>query len=328
MIADSKFDAPSLACGFSFGRNLTQLNYPVEAAVGSVLPVCKRFVFAVGESDDDTRDRVAAIDSSVMDGGRGGVIDIVDTLWPDVQVDGTVLSVEANKAMQAAERIAAEDGLTWGFYIQADEVIHQEDLPITVSAMRRWEGHPEVKALLFRYLHFVLDYQTTDPWMYHKASRLVRLDGSCTIFGDACGPGLIDPPADVLKINDGYLDKRHLGTRVRWAKASDDDAETLGTRPARVFHYGWVKTRDELDAKFKMVDKLWWGTLDREEKQRRKNNKFGGFINRYPVLKKFNGSHPALMKDRVAKHPPFERVLNRWLNPRFYAEVLKHGFHG
>ena len=279
-------------------------------------------MFAVGRSDDDTRDRVAAIDTSSMNGGRGGEIEILDTEWPDVQVDGTVLSIEANKAMAAAEQIAKEAGCTWGFYIQADEVIHEDDLPIVAEAMKRWADDSEVKALLFRYLHFVLDYETTDPWMYHKASRIVRLDDSCTIFGDACGPGLKEPSADVLKINDGYMDKRLLGKHVQWAKRSS------GGPAARVFHYGWVKTRDQLDAKFEMVDKLWWGTLSEEEKQRRKNNKFGRFMERYPFLKKYYGSHPKYMRELIAQHPPYAKVPSRWLNPRFWAEVFRHGFHG
>ncbi len=306
-------------CGFSFGRNLTKLNYPVEAAVQSVLPLCQRFVFAVGDSEDDTRDRVANIDTAAMNHGQGGTIEIIDTHWPDVKVDGEVLSIEANKAMAAAEAT----GCTWGFYIQADEVIHEHDLPKVQFAMERWKDHPEVKALMFRYLHFVLDYETTDPWMYHKACRVVRLDGTCKIFGDACGPGFIDPPKHVLKKNDGYLDKNHYGTHVKWA--GDE------TGKARVFHYGWVKTREQLDEKFSMVDSLWWGTLSPEEKARRKDNKFGQFIERYPLLKKFRGprkTHPALMHDRIAQHLPYAKVPSRWLNPRFYAEVLKHGFHG
>ena len=310
-------DRPTV-CGFSFGRNLTRLSYPVEAAVGSVLPVCDRFVFAVGRSDDDTRQRVERIDTSAMNGGKGGTIEIVDTDWPDVQVDGTVLSIEANKAMEAAEAT----GCDWGFYIQADEVIHEDDLPIIADAMAHWAGQDQVKALLFRYLHFVLDYETTDPWMYHKASRIVRLDDTCKIFGDACGPGFKASSPDVLKINDGYLDKRLLGKHVRWAK------RPTGGREARVFHYGWVKTRDQLDAKFEMVDKLWWGTLSEEEKQRRKSNKFGRFMDRYPYLKKYRGSHPKVMADLIAQHPPYAKAPNRWLNPRFWAEVFRHGFHG
>jgi len=321
--------ARPFVCGFSFGRNLTRLAYPVEAAVRSVLPVCDRFVFAVGKSDDDTRQRVERIDTAEMNRGRGGAIDIVETEWPDVQVDGTVLSIEANKAMAAAERIAAEAAQgrpAWGFYIQADEVIHEDDLPIVEAAISHWAEHEPTKALLFWYHHFVLDYETTDPWMYHKASRVVRLDGGSRIFGDACGPGFKDPPPDVLKFNDGYFDKRLLGKHVRWAK--DPAKKIRGGKPARVFHYGWVKTRDQLDAKFEMVDKLWWGTLPPEEKAKRKHSKFGRFIDRYPILKKFHGRHPKYMTDRIAAHPPYAKVPSRWLNPRFYTEVLRHGFHG
>ena len=319
-------------CGFGFGRNLTKLAYPVEAVVMSVLPLCDRFVFAVGRSEDDTRRRIERIDTAAMNRGQGGRIDILDTDWPDVQVDGTVLSIEANKAMAAAEQIATRevDGRpAWGFYIQADEVIHEDDLPIIDAAMRYWAEDEQTKALLFWYHHFVLDYETTDPWMYHKASRIVRLDGRSRIFGDACGPGFKDPPADVLAINDGYFDKRLLGKHVRWAK--DPAGKIRGGKPARVFHYGWVKTRDQLDTKFEMVDQLWWGTLSPEEKERRKNNKFGRFMDRYPILKKYRGrgkTHPKYMAERIAAHPPYANVPNRWLNPRFYAEVLRHGFHG
>ncbi len=277
--------------------------------MGSVLGLCDRFVFALGDSDDDTRQRVAKISPK---------IEIVDTVWPDVQVDGAVLGIEANKALAAAQAT----GCTWGFYIQADEVVHQDDHAAIQAAMDHWVDHPTVKALLFRYLHFVLDYQTTDPWMYHKASRVVRLDGSCQIFGDACGPGLRDYRGP---INDGYLDKQHLGHHVRWAR---DPAGGWGARKARIFHYGWVKTRQELDEKFQMVEKLWWGTLDPAELQRRKGNKFGRFIDRYPILKNFTATHPALMGPRIQSHPPYAAKRNRWLNPRFYAEVIRHGFHG
>ena len=327
---DDASPAPPGVCGFSFGRNLTKLNYPVEAAVGSVLPLCQRFVFAVGASDDDTRDRVAAIDTSGMNGGRGGQIDIVDTAWPEVKVDGEVLAIEANKALDAAEAIAREDGLTWGFYIQADEVIHEDDHAKLAAAMAHWTDDQTVKALLFRYLHFVLDYQTIDPWMYHKAARIMRLDGSCRIYGDACGPGL--PTYTGSSNKDGYLDKRLLGEHVAWAAApragqTEKDHWFHSTRePARVFHYGWVKTDQQLNEKFEMVDQLWWGTLDAAEKQRRKDNKFGKFIDRYPALKKFAGSHPTLMADRIAAHRPYAKTLPRLLAPRFWAESFKHGF--
>lgn len=312
---------PGSICGFSFGRNLVNLNYPARESVESILPICDQFVFAVGKSDDGTRELIESIDTSKMVGGRGGEITIIDTEWPDVKIDGTVLSIEANKAMAAAEDIAKDHGCTWGFYIQADEVVHEVDLPKIASACDAWKDDDSKKALLFKYLHFVLDYQTTDPWMYHKASRIVRLDRSCHIVGDACGPAIRDYCGEVGN-GDGYLDKNFLGSHVKWAKDSG------GGSPARIFHYGWVKTREQLDDKLRMVEDLWWGTLDIAEKKRRKNNKFGNFIERYPMLKNYRGRHPAVMADRIAHHPPYKQNRNRWLNPKFYGEVLRHGFHG
>ncbi|WP_432799023.1 hypothetical protein [Poriferisphaera sp. WC338] len=306
-------------CGFSFGKNISKLKYPVEEAVRSVLPLCDWFVYAAGESDDDTVERIERLkhaDDLPIPPER---FVIVQTTWPEVQIDGTVLAIEANKALDAAEEVAAREGLTWGFYIQGDEVIHEDDLPLIKGGMNHWAAKDRVKGLQFWYHHFVLDYDTVDPWMYHKACRVMRMGSKLQIFGDACGPGM---PWYEGKKNDGYLDKHHMDEYVQWAAAPNE------RRRARVFHYGWVKSKADLDEKFQMVEKLWWGTLSEEEKERRKNNKFGQFIERYPILKKFTQSHPKLMQKWIENHERFATVPNRWLNPRFYAEVLRHGFHG
>jgi hypothetical protein len=303
-------------CGFSFGRNLTRLHYPVEAAVRSVLPLCDRFIFVAGRSEDDTHARVARIDSKVQ---------VIDSVWPEVKVDGTVLAIEANKALAAAEA----SGCTWGFYIQADEVVHEDDLPQIRAATDHWARNPRVKALLFRYLHFYLDYRTIDPWGYHKACRVIRLDGTCEIAGDACGPALRDYHGTRTGPDRGrasaYLDKHHLGGQVRWARHPDGP---WCSRPARIFHYGWVKTPRQLDDKLEMVEDLWWGTLPAAERNRQRQEKFPELIQRYRILKRFRGSHPALMRERVAAHGMFARTRVRWLQPAFYRAVLTHGFKG
>lgn len=303
-------------CGFSFGRNLTKLGYPVEAAVRSVLPQCDRFVFVVGQSEDDTRSRIEEVDPKV---------EVIDTIWPDVKIDGTVLAIEANKAMIAAEAT----GCTWGFYIQADEVVHEEDLPCIRAAMNYWAGHPEVKALLFRFLHFILDYQTIDPWGYHKASRVIRLDGTCHIVGDGCGPAIKDdqgPRMRPPRLGDhGYLDKHHLGGHVRWAR---DPKGGLFAPAARIFHYGGVKTPQQLHEKLKVIEEFWWGNLPEAARHRRIQRTFPDPYRRYRILKRFRGSHPAVLRERVTSPPAFARRLNRWLCLAFYREILRHGFKG
>ncbi len=312
----AKQSVAASVCGFSFGRNLTELNYPVEAAVRSVLPLCERFIFVAGESGDNTRSRIEKIDPKV---------EIIDTVWPDIRVDGMVLANEANKAMTAAEAT----GCTWGFYIQGDEVVHESELHAIRAAMDHWADDLEVKALLFRYLHFCLDYQSIDPWGYHKASRVVRLDGSCHIVLDACGFAIKNyqgPRRGPSRLGGhGYLDKHHLAGHVRWAR---DPAAGPFSPPAKIFHYGGVKTPQELEKKLAMIEELWWSNLPEAERNRRKKQWLPDPMQRYRILKRFRGSHPAVMRERIASYPVFANTPSRWRCLAFYREILKHGFKG
>src|SRR5690606_15904877 len=160
----------------------------------------------------------------------------------------------------AAQQIARAHHCTWGFYLQADEVVHEDALPPIAAAMQHSAAHAEGKALQVRNPHFALQYQTVEPRMYHNASPLMRLDDSSHIVGDACGPAIRDYSGPSGN-RDGYLDKNFLGRHVQWAR--DPHKKINRGKAARIFHYGWVKTRAQLDEKFQMVEKLWWGTLDK-----------------------------------------------------------------
>ena len=48
----------------------------------------------------------------------------------------------------------------------------------------------------------------------------------------------------------------------------------------------------------------------------------------YPILREFRGSHPAVMRARVAATQRLRPRRNRWLNWRFYREVMRRGFRG
>ena len=47
--------------GFSFGRNLIELDYPVVESITSVLPLVDEFVFNLGDSRDATNELVSSI---------------------------------------------------------------------------------------------------------------------------------------------------------------------------------------------------------------------------------------------------------------------------
>src|SRR4051812_34347641 len=59
--------------GFTFLRNGTKLGFPFEASIRSLLPLVDEFVIAVGQGDDDTRERLVALGDPK--------IRIVDTVW-------------------------------------------------------------------------------------------------------------------------------------------------------------------------------------------------------------------------------------------------------
>src|SRR5882762_8338292 len=100
---------PELLSGFTLVRNAIQLNFPVVAAIGSVLEVCDEVVVNVGRSDDATRQLVEGIgDSRVR---------IIDCEW-DLNKGEDMLALETQRAMGACLG-------SWGIYIQADEVLHE-----------------------------------------------------------------------------------------------------------------------------------------------------------------------------------------------------------
>lgn len=162
--------------GFTFIRNAQKFDYPIEEAIRSILPICDEVVVAVGQSEDDTRELVAAL---------GPKIRIVDTVWDDsLRQGGQVLAEETNKALDAVD-----SNSDWAFYIQGDEVMHEKYLPAIRSAMERWKDDPKVEGLLFDYLHFYgsYDYVADSRNWYRREVRVVRPDSAIRSYRDAQG---------------------------------------------------------------------------------------------------------------------------------------------
>lgn len=123
--------------GFTFIRNALKFDYPVAEAIRSVLPVCDYFVVAVGCSDDETLDLVRSIGDPK--------IRVLETVWDDsLREGGRVLAAETDKAFQA---IPPE--FDWCFYIQADECVHEQDLPHIREQMLRYREDIDTEGFVF-----------------------------------------------------------------------------------------------------------------------------------------------------------------------------------
>lgn len=198
-------------CGFTFVRNGVKFDYPFEEAIRSILPLCDEVIVAVGNSEDDTLEKVKAIDPKVT---------VIETIWDDsLREGGKVLADETNKAFQFIPSY-----YDWAFYIQGDEVVHEKYLAAIEKGMHDFLSNPDVDGLLFNYTHFFGSYQYVGlkySW-YRREIRVIRNNKNIFSYKDAQGFR--------KNINEKLL-----------VKSID----------ATIFHYGWVREPKALQGKEK-----------------------------------------------------------------------------
>jgi glycosyltransferase involved in cell wall biosynthesis len=277
--------------GFTFCRNAVRYDYPLVESIRSILPVVDEFIVNVGRSDDGTLDLVRSIGDPK--------ITIIESVWDDsLRTGGLIYSQQTNLALA---RCTGD----WALYLQADEVIHEDDLPKIVEAMHAHLGNRAVRGLLFRYLHFMGDYWSVNPWFYHKAVRIIRNNGEVESCGDAVGFH--------LKATRQYL--------------QSGPKEWLAPSGARVFHYGWVKEPTTMLAKKREQVTVYHGDHPPAAEARQISGEAFEF-EEYAILKEFRGRHPAVMRKRVEGTRRLRSRRNRWLNWRFYRAIKERGFRG
>lgn len=162
--------------GFTFIRNAVKLDYPIEEAIRSILPLCDEVVVAVGDSEDNTLDLVKAIDPKIR---------VVETVWDEsLREGGKVLAIETDKAKQAVDRRA-----DWLIYIQGDEVMHESGHQAVQEAMTTYLDDERVEGFLFKYTHFYgsYDYIGDSRTWYRQEIRIVRNIPQIRSWKDAQG---------------------------------------------------------------------------------------------------------------------------------------------
>ena len=243
-------------CGFSIIRNAVKYDYPVIAAIQSVLPLVDKFILLVGEGEDDT----LALVNSISD-----KIEIHHSVWDDaLRKGGRVLAVETDKAFQLIP-----NEYDWVIYIQADEVLHEQDYNTIRNAMLQNVSRKDVDGLLLKYFHFYgsYDYVATSSNWYRNEIRIIKNDKKIFSFRDA--QGFRKQPNEILKVVP--ID-------------------------ATVYHYGWVKPPEKMQKKVYDFQKLWHDN-DWINQKFQSNGAFD--YSGIDSLSKFEGSHPMAIQERI-----------------------------
>jgi len=239
--------------GFTFVRNAVDAGYPLVESISSVLPLCDEFVVAAGDSTDGTTELLRSIGSPKLR--------IIDTVWDPARFfDGKIFADQTNIALEACTG-------DWAFYIQADEVVHEQDLSRIEARMRRHLDDPRVEGLLFDYVHFFGDFdhvQTSHNW-YGREIRIVRTGIGISSWSDAQG-------------------FRREGEKLRVAHSD-----------ATMYHYGHALPPDDLKRKGRAFAEAQRGAGVAAASPETAQHRYG----RLWGLRRFRGTHPKVMHERV-----------------------------
>ena len=263
--------------GYTFIRNGVLLGYPFIESIRSVLPLCDEFVVAVGDSEDETLARIQAIGSDK--------IVILSTHWNEKMQD--------RGFVYAQQKMIAQYNCTgdWAFYLEGDEILHENDLPTIRAAMEQHLNNSAIEALAFDYLHFFgsPSWLATSPAWYRRECRIIRN----TIRSWA--------PDGLYFV---VMDKNKQGRYP-----------TAALINAPIYHYGHVRSIAAMREKNSRVGKYW----------KHNHPLFNGYQIDPQALSPFIGQHPEIVKpwldNEAEKHftpdpsykPTKRELKHRWV---------------
>jgi len=250
--------------GFTFIRDAVRCDYPVVESINSILPIVDEFVVNVGRSSDGTLDLVRSIDSPK--------IRIIESEWnSNVRAGGFVYAQQPDVALFNCRG-------RWAFYLQSDEVIHEDDLPHLDDMMHQYADDPQTDALALERVNFHGDYQSIAaiPWGDPWSCRIVKPHHFMLSRGDAAG----------FTVHPKYKERGRCPRTVR--------------TQAREFHYPGLKSTNALHAKCEVEAQVWG---EREFEPHESSAK--AFYETVPrqFIERYEGTHPAVMTDRIAGYP-------------------------
>ncbi len=229
-------------------------DYSFKESLLSLVPVVKNIYLALDRGEDNTEEEIKKIPS----------VKIIPSIWDMSIKKGHILSVETNKALEVLRVEHGDDENAWGIYLQADEVLHQDDYELLKQDLEKAEVEG-CDAIAFRYLHFWQTHHhlaVAKNW-YPQEIRAIKLKSSILSYGDA----------------QGFLGQ----TKIFQSNV-------------RVFHYGHVRDQSIYKNKMEDMSKLYDADATKSKYYNAKDRDKDQSL----VIKYF-GSHPNVMKERILR---------------------------
>ena len=245
---------------FTFIKNGQILGYPFVESIQSILTIVDEFVINVGESEDDTLLVIQSIHSSK--------IRIIKSKWND--------TMQERGFVYGQQKMIAQYNCTgdWAFYIEGDEVYHENDLEQIRESMTIHLDDPNVEALAFDFYHFYGNANSylDSPGWYRSEVRIIK--NSVRSYAP---DGLF-----WLVLNSNkqgrYPRAKHTGVSC--------------------YHYGWLRSQEQMNLKSEKVQKYWAKDPVKVDYSQMDQS----------IIKEFQGSHPEIIKEWLPKESGLYKV--------------------
>jgi len=238
---------------FTFIKNGQILGYPFIQSIKSILPIVDEFVINVGESEDNTLELIQSINDPK--------IRIIQSKWNDNMHD--------RGYVYGQQKMIAQFNCTgdWAFYIEGDEIYHEDDLDKIRASMQAHVDNSEVEALVFDFYHFYGNANSylDSPGWYRSEARIIK--NSIRAYAP---DGLFWLVLDSNK-NGRYPKAKHTG--------------------ACCYHYGWVRSEEQMSLKSEKVQQYWGGKPAKIDYSQMDQS----------IIKEFIGTHPKIVQDWLPK---------------------------
>jgi glycosyltransferase involved in cell wall biosynthesis len=269
----------------TYVRNGLTYLYPFLQSIQSVLPLVDEFVVVIGDSNDGTREAVVNLNSNK--------VRIVDTVWDmNLREGGKIFAQQANAGLDAVTG-------DWVIHIQADEVLHENDLPKLKEYILRFDKDTRVDALLFPFLNFRGDYNHihTGRKSHRFEIRAFRRDPLIRSYRDSQG-------FRRFSSNEAY-EQGEKGEKLRVIKID-----------VPIYHYSYVRPPQKMKEKAQVWEAMY---INDDQKLAKRYENIEVDYNVVDKLEPFRGTHPKIMEPVIQK-----KDWNFVFDPSKFTSSFRH----
>lgn len=238
--------------GFTFLRNAEELSFPFLQSIQSILPICDEFVIALGRGKDNTEALIRDLNNPK--------IKIIHTEWNE--------NMQSKGYTYGQQKMIAQFACSgeWLFYLEGDEIVHEDSLRHIQEAMLKYRDDEDVEALVFNYYHFYGNTNTylESPAWYKQAPRIIK--ASVRSYA----------PDGLYWL---ALDEKKSNRKARYPKAK--------LLNAYMYHYGWVRPESAMAEKLDQVASCWGDDEGGDPKYKDIDSS---------ILREFTANHPSVIK--------------------------------